>query len=55
MILLAAASNIGSGAAATYGGLITGRVFCGIGASLPLGLGAATVFHTTIQPSADIN
>ena len=42
-ILIASVSNIGSGAAATYGGVIVGRIFCGIGASLPLGLGAATV------------
>ena len=55
MILLAAVSNLGSGAAATYGGLITGRVFCGIGASLPLGLGAATVSDKVAHPSTDAN
>ena len=41
--LLAIVSNIGSGAASTYGGLITGRVFNGIGSSIPVGLGAATI------------
>ena len=49
MVLLAAASNLGSGAAKTYGGLIVGRLFCGIGASLPLGLGAATVFGRSVR------
>ena len=36
------------------GGLITGRVFCGIGASLPLGLGAATVRSQFNQSTADV-
>ncbi len=40
---IAAACQIGSGAATTYGGLITGRIFYGVGASIPLGLGAATI------------
>ncbi|OCT49152.1 MFS general substrate transporter [Cladophialophora carrionii] len=40
---VAAACQFGSGAATTYGGLITGRIFYGVGASIPLGLGAATI------------
>ena len=41
--LVAIAANVGSGAAASYGGVITGRVFNGIGSSIPVGFGAATV------------
>ena len=40
---VAVAANVGSGAAATYGGLITGRVFNGIGSSIPVGIGAASI------------
>ncbi|KAK6379903.1 hypothetical protein LTS17_005977 [Exophiala oligosperma] len=40
---IAAACQFGSGASSTYGGLITGRIFYGLGASIPLGLGAATI------------
>ncbi|OCL01889.1 MFS general substrate transporter [Glonium stellatum] len=40
---IAMASQIGSGAAKTYGGVIAGRVFYGIGGGIPLGLGAATI------------
>lgn len=40
---IAVASQIGSGAASTYGGVITGRVFYGIGGGIPLGIGAATI------------
>ena len=42
-ILIAAAGQFGSAGASTYGGVITGRVFNGIGASVPLGLGAAVI------------
>jgi len=41
--LIAIAAQIGSGAAKTYGGVVTGRVFYGIGGSIPLGIGAATI------------
>lgn len=40
---IAVACQFGGGAAATYGGLFTARVFYGIGASIPLGIGAATI------------
>ncbi len=40
---IAAAAQIGSGAAASYGGVITGRVFTGIGGGIPLGIGAAVI------------
>ena len=40
---IAAAANIGSGAAKSYGGVIVGRVFYGIGGGIPLGIGAATI------------
>lgn len=42
-IIVAAAGQFGSAGAPTYGGVIAGRVFNGIGASVPLGLGAATI------------
>ena len=41
--LLAAAGQFGSAGAASYGGVIAGRVFNGIGACVPLGLGAAII------------
>lgn len=41
--MVAVGSNIGSGAAKSYRGVIVGRVFYGIGASIPVGIGAATV------------
>ncbi|KAH8820654.1 major facilitator superfamily domain-containing protein [Xylogone sp. PMI_703] len=41
--LIGIVAQVGSGAAATYGGVITGRVFYGIGASIPVGIGAATI------------
>lgn len=40
---IAVAAQIGSGAAKSYGGVITGRVFYGIGGGIPLGIGAATI------------
>lgn len=49
--LIAIAANIGSGAAATYGGVIAGRVFYGIGGSIPLGIGAATVSLGVLRSS----
>lgn len=42
-IIIAAAGQFGSASAPTYGGVIAGRVFNGIGASVPLGLGPATI------------
>ncbi|KAJ5606674.1 hypothetical protein N7510_009455 [Penicillium lagena] len=41
--VIAAAANIGSGAAKSYGAVIVGRVFYGIGGGIPLGIGAATI------------
>ena len=41
--LIAMAGFIGSAASPSYGGLMTGRVFSGIGSSIPLGIGAATI------------
>ena len=42
-ILIAAAGQFGSAGASSYGGIITGRVFNGVGCSVPLGIGAATI------------
>jgi MFS family permease len=42
-IIIAAAGQFASAGAPTYGGVITGRVFNGIGGSVPLGIGAATI------------
>jgi predicted MFS family arabinose efflux permease len=42
-MILAPAGNILSAAAPNYGGVIAGRVLYGIGSSIPLGIGAATV------------
>ena len=42
-IIIGAAGQFVSAAAPTYGGVITGRVINGIGASIPLGIGAATI------------
>lgn len=47
--LVAIAGYVGSAAAPTWGGLIAGRVFSGIGASIPLGIGAATVCDLFVQ------
>ncbi|KAH8700821.1 major facilitator superfamily domain-containing protein [Talaromyces proteolyticus] len=41
--LIAAAANIGSAGAKSYGGLVVGRIFNGIGSSVPLGFGAAII------------
>lgn len=41
--VIAVAAQMGSGATASYGGLITGRVFYGIGSGIPLGIGAAVI------------
>ena len=41
--LIGAAGAFASAGAPTYGGVIAGRVFNGIGGSVPLGLGAATI------------
>jgi predicted MFS family arabinose efflux permease len=42
-MILATAGGVVSAAAPTYGGVIVGRVLNGIGSSIPLGIGAATV------------
>ena len=42
-IIIAAAGQFASAGASSYGGVIAGRVFNGIGASVPLGIGAATI------------
>ena len=42
-IIIAAAGQFASAGAPSYGGVIAGRVFNGIGASIPLGIGAATI------------
>ena len=42
-IIIAAVGQFVSAAAPSYGGVITGRVINGIGASVPLGLGPATI------------
>lgn len=41
--IIAAAGAFASAGAPTYGGVIAGRVFNGIGGSVPLGIGAATI------------
>lgn len=41
--LVAAAGQFGSAGSPHYGGVIAGRVFNGIGASVPLGIGAASI------------
>jgi predicted MFS family arabinose efflux permease len=41
--LICALANVGSASAGSYGGVMVGRVFNGISASVPLGIGAATV------------
>jgi multidrug resistance protein len=41
--LVAIAGFVGSAASPSYGGLIAGRVIGGIGGSIPLGIGAATI------------
>jgi multidrug resistance protein len=47
--LVAIAGYVGSAAAPTWGGLIAGRVFSGIGSSIPLGIGAATICDLFVQ------
>ncbi|KAL2012764.1 hypothetical protein VTN00DRAFT_289 [Thermoascus crustaceus] len=42
-MVLATAGDVLSAAASTYGGVVTGRVLNGIGSSIPLGIGAATI------------
>ena len=46
---VAIAGFVGSAAAPTWGGVITGRVFAGIGCSIPLGIGAATICDLFVQ------
>jgi hypothetical protein len=41
--LVAVASNIGSGYATTYPGIIVSRCFVGVGSSVALAIGGATV------------
>lgn len=42
-LVLLAVGQFASAGAPTYGGVITGRVFNGIGGSVPLGIGAAVI------------
>ena len=46
---IAIAGFVGSAAAPTWGGVLTGRVFAGIGCSIPLGIGAATICDLFVQ------
>ena len=41
--IIAIAGFVSSAGAPTWGGVLTGRVFAGIGCSIPLGIGAATI------------
>ena len=41
--LINIAANLGSAYAASYGGLIVARIFVGVGASVALAVGGATV------------
>ena len=41
--LVAAMANVGSAKAGSYGGVFVGRLFNGVGSSVPLGIGAATL------------
>lgn len=41
--LIAAIANVGSAVAKSYGGVLVGRLFNGVGSSVPLGFGAATI------------
>lgn len=47
--VVAIAGFVGSAASPSYGGLIAGRVFSGIGSSIPLGIGAATICDLFVQ------
>ena len=47
--IIAIAGYAGSAAAPTWGGVIAGRVFSGIGGSIPLGIGAATICDLFVQ------
>ncbi|KIN08655.1 hypothetical protein OIDMADRAFT_175426 [Oidiodendron maius Zn] len=47
--IIAVAANIGSGYAKTYGGVITSRVFVGVGASAALAISAATICDMFFQ------
>ena len=47
--VVAIAGYVGSAAAPTWGGVMAGRVFSGIGSSVSLGLGAATICDLFVQ------
>ena len=47
--VVAIAGFVGSAGARTWGGVLTGRVFAGIGCSIPLGIGAATICDLFFQ------
>jgi MFS family permease len=49
-LLIASVSNIGSAVATSWGGVFIGRLFTGVGSSIPLGLGAATVSNSSSLP-----
>jgi multidrug resistance protein len=47
--IIAIAGYVGSAASRTWGGVIAGRVFSGIGNSIPVGIGAATICDLFVQ------
>jgi MFS family permease len=47
--IIAIAGYVGSAASPTWGGVIAGRVFSGIGNSIPVGIGAATICDLFVQ------
>ncbi|KIM77704.1 hypothetical protein PILCRDRAFT_613073 [Piloderma croceum F 1598] len=49
LTIIAIASNIGSAYATTYGGEIVSRIFVGVGASVSLAIGAATICDMFFQ------
>ena len=53
LTIIAIASNIGSAYATTYGREIVSRIFVGVGASVALAIGAATV-RFRLCPSIDL-
>ena len=47
--IIAIAGYIGSAVSPSWGGVIAGRVFSGIGSSIPVGIGAATICDLFVQ------
>lgn len=47
--IVAIAGYVGSAASPSWGGVIAGRVFSGIGSSIPVGIGAATICDLFVQ------